>query len=205
MLFAYNSLYNVSIMKNIAIIAFLLTVCVNGSAASESYGEVSLETDSISTGRGRSKAPKVYDEAWAVSLKKPDESLMNVLLHYCNLPENVARVFFCLAVSDTHRFKDEDLMQANNLYCLCDENNLGRYYHYRHWSESVTDIIGIYRNELGKDINDITDLLDCITSHHNREKVKEMSRYHEMYFGRKLPLRGDGDNLLRKKNGGLPW
>lgn len=189
-------------MRFIYIFILLFVGCVNSWCATSD----SFLSEPDSTGSGsRSKRTIVYDEVWVRSLKKPDESLMNVLLNYYKLKEPIARVFFCLALSDTHRFKDEDLMQANNLFCLCDENNLGRYYHYQHWSESVTDIIGIYKNELGEDYQDMTDLLDCITAHYNREKIKEMSRYHEMYFGRKLPMRGVGDSEVRKRNGGLPW
>jgi len=130
---------------------------------------------------------------------------MKALINYYQVPENIARVFFCLALSNTKRFKNEEMMAANNLYCLCDENNLGQYYQYRHWSESVEDILNIYKQELGKDFNNITDLLDCITSHYDREKLVEMSKYHEMYFGHKLPIRSESDAENRKRKGGLPW
>lgn len=148
---------------------------------------------------------KKFDKDWLLSLKKPDEGLIKALINYYKLPEPIARIFFCLALSNTKRFKDETMMAANNLYCLCDENNLGRYYQYQHWSESVDDILGIYKQELGKDFNNVTDLLDCITSHYDREKTVEMSKYHELYFGNKLPIRSESDAESKKRKGGLPW
>ncbi|MCQ2227986.1 MAG: hypothetical protein MJZ01_08785 [Bacteroidales bacterium] len=146
-----------------------------------------------------------YTEEWLYSLRKPQESLMTALIHYYKMPENISRVFYCLAVTNTQRFANHELVAANNLYMLCDEEKDGKYYHYNHWSESVSDILEIYKQELGKDIYDMTDLLDCITSHHGRDKIKQMSRYHELYFGKPLPIRSDAKSNIHKKKGGLPW
>lgn len=183
-------------MKVFATTLLCLTIFCSAQAATTS-SDTNITADSSRV--------KKFDETWLHSLKKPDEGLMKALINYYKIPESTARVFFCLALSNTKRFKDENLMAANNLYCLCDETNLGRYYQYKHWSESVEDILGIYQQELGNDFNNITDLLDCITSHYNRDKVVEMSKYHELYFGNKLPVRSEYDNESRKKKGGLPW
>lgn len=142
-----------------------------------------------------------FDEAWLRSLRKPKESLKTALEHHYGLNARVAQVFYVLAASNTHGFTNREMMKANNLYCLCDENNTSRYYNYAHWSESVTEILSIYRGELGEDFNDLTLLLDCIAAHYDREKLHDMSRYHEYYFGNALPMR----RLNKKDNGGLPW
>lgn len=181
----------------IIVTAFLFCIAVQYSdVAATTYNTASNSSINMS---------QSFDRDWLLSLKKPDEGLIKALVNYYKLPEPIARVFFCLALSNTKRFQDAALMEANNLYCLCDESNLGRYYQYQHWSESVDDILSIYREELGKDFLDITDLLDCIASHYDREKTIEMSKYHELYFDKKLPIRSNSENERRRKKGGLPW
>lgn len=142
-----------------------------------------------------------FDEAWLRSLRKPKESLKTALEHHYGLNERVAQVFYVLAASNTHGFTNREMMKANNLYCLCDENNTSCYYSYSHWSQSVSEILAIYKGELGDDFNDLTLLLDCIAAHYDRDKLRDMSRYHEYYFGNALPMR----RLDKKDNGGLPW
>lgn len=188
------------IAKVILVIATIYIVTLDSFASTYTNSNNIAASDTTSNNN-----QKVYDEQWVRSFKKPDEGLMKALINYYKLPENISRVFFCLALTDTKRFKDDKLMEAQNLYCLCDETNLGEYFRYKHWSESVTDILSIYYQELREDIYNIADLLDCITSHHNRDKVVEMSKYHEMYFGKPLPIRSIEENEMRKKKGGLPW
>lgn len=193
-------------MRQIILIVttIIILTIVRPESAEASVGKSRNYISSYSM-NARNDSTKTFDMNWVRSFKKPDEGLMKVLINYYKLPEPISRIFYCLALSNTKRFKDTALMQENNLYCLCDENNLGRYYHYSHWSESLADILSIYHKELGEDMYNVTDLLDCITSHYDRDKVKEMSKYHELYFGKKLPIRSDHDSELIKKKGGLPW
>lgn len=148
------------------------------------------------------EAAPVYDETWLFSLRSARSNLMDALLNYFKLPMSHAKIFYALAASNTKDFKSVDLMRANNLYCLCEEDKYTKYYQYRHWGESVIDIVGIYRDELGEDFDNIVELVDAVGRHYDQSKLRDIDRYHRLYFGSSLPQRALSD---KKRRGGLPW